>query len=69
MDIDFLDRVCSNCGLTFGSHRAGAEILNQCPLHEGHMDWPSAGITTFIDSGEKKEVPYGTPSKVSLAID
>jgi hypothetical protein len=58
-------RICAACGLTFGSHRGDSTVPDQCPAHEGCMDWPTAGITTFRDSGEQGEVPYGTPSKVA----
>jgi hypothetical protein len=64
---DPLSKICDTCGLTNGSHRADSKILNQCPLHEGWMDWPTRGITTFIDSGKYGTVPQGTLSKVSQA--
>jgi hypothetical protein len=54
------DRICANCGLTYGSHRADD---NRCPLHEGRMDWPAEDYTRFKDSGETRVVEYGTPSK------
>lgn len=59
---DDLRHICSTCGLTFGSHRADGIIPNQCPGHEGAMDWPDYGITTFRDSGRVGEIPKGTPS-------
>ena len=60
MDIDLrFDRICKNCGLSYGSHRGDSE-LGQCPDHEGAMDWSKTYITTFIDSGEVKKIPYGT---------
>lgn len=55
--------LCAVCGLTYGSHRADSTVPDQCPAHEGRMDWPREGITTFRDSGEHGEVPYGTPAK------
>lgn len=57
-----LDAICATCGLTFGAHRADAKIPDQCPAHEGWMDWPDHGVTTFRDSGEVGEVENGTPS-------
>lgn len=56
-----LDAICETCGLTFGSHRADAEIPDQCPAHERAMDWPETGITTFRDSGRTGEIEDGTP--------
>lgn len=67
MNGDYLNRICAVCGLTFGSHRADSICRNQCPGHEGKMDWPKTMITTFVDSGDKvrpREIPYGTPSRV-----
>jgi hypothetical protein len=58
----YWDRICAVCRLSFGAHRADAICRNQCPGHEGRMDWPSNGITTFVDSGEAYAVPPGTPS-------
>ena len=58
-----MNEICLNCGLTFGSHRGDSICRNQCPAHEGRMDWPKVGgITTFAASGEYREVPYGTAS-------
>ncbi len=59
----YFDRICKNCGLTFGSHRGDNICRNQCPDHEGRMDWSKEKITVFIDSGELKEIPYGTARK------
>lgn len=58
-----MESICENCGLSFGAHRADATIPNQCPMHEGWMDWPTRGVTTFIDSGLKASIPSGTISK------
>jgi hypothetical protein len=58
-----LDAICSNCGLTKGAHRADSKVPDQCPEHEGWMDWPDHGITTFRDSGESGKVENGTLSK------
>lgn len=58
--------ICATCGLTKGSHRADSKVPDQCPAHEGAMDWPDWNVTTFRESGEYREVPGGTPSKVAL---
>ena len=58
-----MDRICATCGLTFGSHRADSVVRDQCPRHEGRMDWPTTGITIFVDSGITEEIEYGTESK------
>lgn len=57
-----MDSICAECGLTFGSHRADSTVPDQCPLHEGRMDWPDTGITTFRDSGKVGDVDKDTPS-------
>jgi len=55
-----MDRICLNCGLSYGAHRGGNVINNQCPAHQSKMDWPKEGITIFKDSGVLRHVPYGT---------
>lgn len=62
-----LDRLCERCGLTYGAHRGDQICHDQCPLHEGGMDWPSVGVTTFVASGQLGKVPRGTPSLVGGA--
>lgn len=57
---DIYKRICGNCGLTFGAHRGEDDL---CPEHEGHMDWPTSGLTTFVDSGHVGDVELGTASK------
>lgn len=59
-----LDAICARCGLTYGSHRGDSICRDQCPEHEGRMDWPSTRITTFEDSGDRGEVPHGWPTRV-----
>ena len=59
-----LDRICSNCGLTFGAHRADSIVKDQCPMNEGRMNWPTVGVTTFVDSGIVQEVAYDTASNL-----
>ena len=59
----FLDKICGNCGLTYGSHRGDSICKDQCPDHQGEMDWSKNRITIFMDSGEVREIPYGTPRK------
>jgi len=56
-----LKQICQICGLTYGAHRG---TNNQCPQHEGWMDWPTENVTFFKDSGEEKEIPCGTQSKL-----
>lgn len=58
-----LDRICAICGLTYGAHRADSVCFNQCPEHQGKMDWNMDFITTFIDSKEIGKVEYGTERK------
>jgi hypothetical protein len=59
----YFDRICSNCGLTFGGHRGDNICHNQCPDHQHKMDWSKERITVFEDSGEIRKIPYGTPRK------
>ena len=47
-----MDRICKICGFTYGSHRGDNICRNQCPRHEGRMDWDMDHITTFVDSGK-----------------
>jgi hypothetical protein len=54
-----MDRICKNCGLTYGSHRTDS----QCPDHAGRMDWSTEYVTIFEDSGEVKKIPFGTERK------
>jgi hypothetical protein len=61
--MDALYDICENCGLTLGSHRCDSICLNQCPGHEGRMDWPTSGITVYEPSGDRRVVKRGTPSK------
>ena len=62
MNNEPLNEICGNCGLSLGSHRADSICCNQCPQHEGHMDWPVTGISTFLPTG-RFAIPQ--PSKVS----
>lgn len=64
---DPLKQICANCGLSNGAHGAGIKVMNQCPMHEGYMDWPTSGITTFIPSGRYGTVPQGKKSKITQA--
>ena len=59
-----LCRVCSNCGLTWGAHRADP-AREDCPCHEGHMDFDYG--TVFEWSGEVREIEKGTPAKGLVA--
>lgn len=58
-----LDRICERCELSFGAHRGDSICRDQCPQHEGRMDYPDTDITTFVDSGRLAKVPRDTPSK------
>jgi hypothetical protein len=67
-----LKETCLNCGLTLGSHSAGGYYShfykawihsNQCPGHEGRMDWDAGPGTAFIPSGNYKDIPYNTPAR------
>lgn len=49
---DDMDELCANCGLTFGSHKASSPNLDQCPGHEGRMDWDAGPGTSFRASGQ-----------------
>ena len=63
-DVDLhFNRICAICGLSFGSHRGDLICLNQCPDHEGRMDWSKDYITIFVDSGEVRKVITGTKRK------
>jgi hypothetical protein len=52
------NRICKNCGLTYGAHRADSICHDQCPDHQGRMDWSTTHITTFVDSGELGNIPF-----------
>jgi len=57
------NEICANCGLTFGSHRGDSICHNQCPKHEGRMDWPTmeeGGITVFEHTGVFQDMSNGT---------
>jgi hypothetical protein len=49
MSISSMDRICGNCGIRFGWHRANA--TNSCPPHAGSSDWDAGPGTEFADSG------------------
>jgi hypothetical protein len=57
-----LDRICANCGLSWGAHRADRHD-GQCPGHEGRMDWDQGPGTRFVDSGEVHDIEAGTPAR------
>ena len=61
-----MSRKCKNCGFTFGSHAASSYYSNyynmivrhnQCPGHEGRMDWDKGNGTVFesVDPEEQKK--------------
>lgn len=67
-----LNRICKNCGLTYGSHNATtcySEFYNMtvpsnyCPGHEERMDWDKGPGTLFEPTDEYEAVPYGTPAR------
>ena len=60
-----LNEVCANCGLTWGSHRADSDARDQCPGHEGRMDWGAGGGRTFAPTGEFRDIAYGTPARAT----
>lgn len=66
---DRFAELCAACSLTFGGHRSGADqdgyLHNQCPGHEGYMDWDESPGTVFVPTGIFLEVPRGTPAKVN----
>lgn len=57
-----MNAICENCGLSKGAHRGDSKVPDQCPAHEGGMDWPVSGVTTFRDSGNVEDIELGTPS-------
>lgn len=48
---EWMQRICSNCGLTWGAHRADP-TNEECPGHEGRMDFAEGPGTVFDYSGE-----------------
>jgi len=61
-----LNEICGRCGLTFGSHHAGRApnyTYNQCPGHEGQMDWNESPGTVFKHTGKYKLVQKGQEAK------
>ena len=68
---DFLNEVCGNCGLSFGSHCALSYYSefykrefpkNCCPGHEGRMNWDKGSGTIFKSTGTFKLIEHGTPA-------
>lgn len=57
---------CVNCGCSKGAHSGGDTLValgaNQCPQHEGRMDWPSPP-SYFVPSGDYDPVEYNTPAR------
>ena len=49
-----LAELCAICGFKLGSHRAGGACFNQCPQHEGRMDWDMKHVTVFQPTGKEK---------------
>jgi hypothetical protein len=70
--VDWLDEVCKYCGLTRGAHHGGEYFskthqrifhFDQCPGHQGRMDWENGPGSCFAGTGQYAEIPYGTPAK------
>lgn len=59
-----LNRICSNCGLTFGAHCADSIVKDQCPMNQGRMNRPTGKVTRFVDSGIVQKVAYDTASNL-----
>ena len=53
MSNDRMNEICAVCGLVYGSHK-GHGPANQCPMHEGRMDWPEVA-TIFEPTGTYRE--------------
>ena len=63
--MDDMNRICGNCGLTYGAHlatRGEYYPLDCCPGHEGWMDWSVGPETTFQPTESFREVAYATPA-------
>ena len=62
--LSYLDELCVNCGLTFGSHHAGSSPwpYNYCPGHEDRMDWENGPGTTFKGSGIHMKIERNKPA-------
>ena len=54
---NYLQEICKNCGLTYGSHygETSPYPYNCCPGHENKMDWDEGPGTTFKPTGTYKE--------------
>lgn len=59
---DEFDRLCNNCGLTWGAHRGNPKEAT-CPGHEGIMDWDKGPGSVWSDSGENAKIERGTPAR------
>lgn len=54
---NYMNEICGNCGLTFGSHHAGTSPWprDYCPGHERGMDWENGPGTVFKSTGVYKK--------------
>lgn len=59
---DEMNRLCSNCGLTWGAHHADPRNAH-CPGHEGRMDWDRGPGSVWRDSGQSADIERGTPAR------
>lgn len=63
---NWLNERCGNCGLSRGAHSAGATLMgfssNQCPGHEGEMDWENGPGRHFLPTADYTRVPLGIPA-------
>lgn len=61
-NMEFLQEICANCGLTYGSHHGGTSPypMDCCPGHEDHMDWENGPGTVFKPTGRYGRVDSGT---------
>jgi hypothetical protein len=61
----YMDEVCGNCGLTYGSHHGGTSPhpYGKCPGHQGRMDWENGPGYTFDGTGTYAKLEWGTPAK------
>jgi|WetSurMetagenome_2_1015567.scaffolds.fasta_scaffold806643_2 hypothetical protein len=65
--LDPMKELCSNCGLTYGSHHAGRQSYpyDYCPGNEGEMNWEEGPGTTFMPCRPIRifgSIPHGTPA-------
>lgn len=57
-----MDKICANCGFTWGSHRGDSADYGACPAHEGRMDWNEAPGTHWAPSQAPNAYEAGSQS-------